>query len=214
MPQKRNPVALEHARALGSKALGQAGAILLAVHNTPFGDIVDTEDDLQPLVASMFKDATRAVTARGGRDGDGARSIASGWRSARELGWITVTELADTLTRDHGVPFKDEPCDGVALRGRSGASALMSARRRCCARSRARSWGVRSSTDEARLAEVLSPRHFVRVRTTPAGRRRSRPRARSPRHAQRLAVDEEWMKTTVGKLRRAEELLRAAAAAL
>src|SRR5688572_923605 len=61
MPQKRNPVALEHARAIGSKAVGQAGAILVAVHNTPFGDVVDTEDDLQPLVASMFRDARRAV---------------------------------------------------------------------------------------------------------------------------------------------------------
>ena len=51
MPQKRNPVALEHARAIGSKALGQAhGDHASAVHNTPFGDIVDTEDDLQPLV--------------------------------------------------------------------------------------------------------------------------------------------------------------------
>ena len=29
---------------------------MLSVHNTPFGDIVDTEDDLQPLVASMFRD--------------------------------------------------------------------------------------------------------------------------------------------------------------
>ena len=28
MPQKRNPVALEHARAIGSKALGQASAII------------------------------------------------------------------------------------------------------------------------------------------------------------------------------------------
>src|SRR4030095_10897395 len=46
MPQKRNPVALEHARAIGSKAVGQAAAIMLAAHNTPFGDIVDTEDDL------------------------------------------------------------------------------------------------------------------------------------------------------------------------
>src|SRR3954469_25514266 len=36
MPQKRNPVALEHARAIGSKALGQAQAILTTVHNTPF----------------------------------------------------------------------------------------------------------------------------------------------------------------------------------
>ncbi len=61
MPQKRNPVAIEHARAIGSKALGQAQAIVLCAHNTPFGDIVDTEDDLQPLVFAMFRDATRAV---------------------------------------------------------------------------------------------------------------------------------------------------------
>ncbi len=35
MPQKRNPVALEHARAIGSKGVGQAQAILTTVHNTP-----------------------------------------------------------------------------------------------------------------------------------------------------------------------------------
>ena len=86
MPQKRNPVALEHARALASKALGQASAIQLAVHNTPFGDIVDTEDDLQPLVESMFEDASAGGDARGGGDGRGRRSIASGWRSARGSG--------------------------------------------------------------------------------------------------------------------------------
>ena len=61
MPQKRNPVALEHARALASKAMAQCHSIAVAVHNTPFGDIVDTEDDLQPLVASAFKDTTRAI---------------------------------------------------------------------------------------------------------------------------------------------------------
>ncbi|MEZ5417011.1 MAG: argininosuccinate lyase [Vicinamibacterales bacterium] len=62
MPQKRNPVALEHARGIGSQAVGQAQAILTAVHNTPFGDINDTEDDLQPLIGSMHRDATRMVS--------------------------------------------------------------------------------------------------------------------------------------------------------
>ena len=98
-------MALEHARAIGSKALGQASAILLTVHNTPFGDIVDTEDDLQPLVFSMFKDANRAVrlvaAAMASAEFDRGRLAARA-----EEGWITVTELADTLTRDHGVPFK------------------------------------------------------------------------------------------------------------
>ena len=71
MPQKRNPVALEHARAIGSKAVGQAAAIMLAVHNTPFGDIVDTEDDLQPLVVADVH-ATRR-----GRSGSSPRR----WRT-------------------------------------------------------------------------------------------------------------------------------------
>ena len=82
MPQKRNPVALEHARAIGSKAVGQAQAIITAVHNTPFGDIVDTEDDLQPLVASMFRDATRTRGARGGDDEGRGFRCARGWPRA------------------------------------------------------------------------------------------------------------------------------------
>ena len=45
MPQKRNPVALEHTRILSSKAFGQAQAVLACAHNAPFGDIVDSEDD-------------------------------------------------------------------------------------------------------------------------------------------------------------------------
>ena len=86
MPQKRNPVALEHARAIGSKAVGQAQAIMTAVHNTPFGDIVDTEDDLQPLVASMFRDATRTVALVGSDD------ERRGFQRAR--GWLTVPATA------------------------------------------------------------------------------------------------------------------------
>src|SRR5256885_3947029 len=118
MPQKRNPVAIEHARAISSKALGQAQAIVTTVHNTPFGDIVDTEDDLQPLVFAMFRDATRA-----------AKLVAAAMRTAEfdaaflearaADGWTTLTELADTLVRDDGVPFRT---------AHAIASRLMSAR--------------------------------------------------------------------------------------
>src|SRR5437870_10631510 len=61
MPQKRNPVALEHVRILASKAFGQAQAVLSCAHNTPFGDVVDSEDDLQPLAFAMCADASRAL---------------------------------------------------------------------------------------------------------------------------------------------------------
>src|SRR5205085_11068354 len=105
MPQKRNPVALEHARAIASKALGQAGGLMTAAHNTPFGDIVDTEDDLQPLVAQMFHDAARAVSLVAAAMADATFDVE---KLAARAGqnWITITELADTLARDHGLPFK------------------------------------------------------------------------------------------------------------
>ena len=153
MPQKRNPVALEHARAIGSKALGQAVAILLTVHNTPFGDIVDTEDDLQPLVFSMFEDANRAVrlvaAAMASAAFDRARLAARA-----EEGWITVTELADTLTRDHGVPFKTShtiasrfvaECDRAA-RGSARRHAARGVHRRPRPRRRVRRRGARPSS--------------------------------------------------------------------
>ena len=104
MPQKRNPVALEHARSIGSKALGQATAVMLSVHNTPFGDIVDTEDDLQPLVQQTFRDAVRAVSLVAASLRTATFDAAEMGRRAGE-GFITVTELADTLTREHGLPF-------------------------------------------------------------------------------------------------------------
>jgi argininosuccinate lyase len=142
MPQKRNPVALERARAISSKGLEQAGAILLTVHNTPFGDIVDTEDDLQPLVLSMFRDAIRAVrlVAAAMKDAQFDRAKLAG---SAERGWITATELADTLTRNHGLAFKTSHATAarfVAARSsRPGSSGPAS-----CARCRRRCWMRRS----------------------------------------------------------------------
>ncbi len=105
MPQKRNPVALEHARALGSKALGQAQAVSIAVHNTPFGDIVDTEDDLQPLVATAFRDAIRAIRLVAAAMSQATFDVEKMAARAAE-GGTTVTELADTLARTHALPFR------------------------------------------------------------------------------------------------------------
>jgi argininosuccinate lyase len=167
MPQKRNPVALEHARAIGSKAVGQAQAIMTTVHNTPFGDIVDTEDDLQPLVASMFRDATRtvALVAAAMRDADFNVS-----RLAERAGHggTTLTELADTLVREEGLPFRTaHSIAALLLKARnedpaaSLADALATASRGLMGRA--------LDYSEARLEQILSPQHFVSVRRTHGG---------------------------------------------
>jgi argininosuccinate lyase len=212
MPQKRNPVALEHARALASLALGQTQAILLAVHNTPFGDIVDTEDDLQPLVASMFADAARAVglvsaamsTAEFDRDRMAGR--------ARE-GWVTITELADTLTREHDVPFRTSHRIAAALIAdaarRPGES--QGAMLRALVQSET---GREIDLTDERLAEILSPEYFVRVRTTPGGPAPAETARAAAASRERLSVDDAWLGDTSGRLRAAEGALNAAVQAL
>jgi argininosuccinate lyase len=105
MPQKRNPVALEHTRILASKALGQAQAVLTCTHNTPFGDIVDSEDDIQPLVLAMFTDALRAVRLFAGLV-TGAEVRSERLRQRVNDTSLTVTELADTLVRSEGLSFR------------------------------------------------------------------------------------------------------------
>jgi len=212
MPQKRNPVALEHARAIASKAVGQAGAIITAVHNTPFGDIVDTEDDLQPLVLAMFKDAARMVglvaAAMSTAQFDRARLAELAGK-----GWITVTELADTLAREHGVPFKksheiaarlvaeatkdpDRPLPDIL----AGVSKELLGR-------------AIAYTPEA-LTALLSASHFVAVRTTPGGPAPSETARAATASAKRLVADQAWLEETAARLRAADDRLNAAASRL
>jgi argininosuccinate lyase len=165
MPQKRNPVALEHARSLASKALAQASSLAAVVHNTPFGDIVDTEDDYQPLVDAALGDATRALAlaavAMAGAELDTARMAA---RASEH--WVTITELADTLVRDHGVAFRAAHAIAARLVHTRGASGSLS--RLLGAASREIVGREIAIADDA-LARVLSPRHFVDVRRTLGG---------------------------------------------
>jgi argininosuccinate lyase len=209
MPQKRNPVALEHARAIASKALGQAAALMVAAHNTPFGDIVDTEDDLQPLVAQMFKDAARAVSlvaaAMAGASFD-AEKLAE--RAAQN--WITVTELADTLSRDHGLPFKAGHT--IAARLIAGARATPGASLTALLRDASQEvTGKAIEYADAQLAEILSPRHFVEVRKTYGGPSPSETLRAIGVSKGLLRGDEEWLDGARAKLARAETELRNAA---
>jgi argininosuccinate lyase len=212
MPQKRNPVALEHARAIASKAVGQAGAILLAVHNTPFGDIVDTEDDLQPLVHSMFTDASRAIMLVAASMATARFETKRTAERARQ-GFITVTELADTLTRDHNVPFKTSHSIGsrfVAESSRRPSDPPARILREVSERMLGRAIGF---TDAA-LADVLSPEHFVRVRKTPGGPAPEESASAIARSRASLLADTDWHGKAIERLHAAAGDLKAAAAAL
>ena len=105
MPQKRNPVSIEHSRSIASSAYGDALAAMNMIHNTPFGDIVDTEDDLQPHLYRAFTNANRvmklmyAVITTLKVNDEHTKKMAN--KSS-----VTITELADTLARDYGISFR------------------------------------------------------------------------------------------------------------
>ncbi|WP_410983238.1 argininosuccinate lyase [Bacillus cereus] len=105
MPQKRNPVSIEHARALASGAFGEAFTAFQMIHNTPFGDIVDTEDDLQPYLYGGIEKSIRvfcimnAVIRTMKVEDEVLRN-----RSFKHS--ITITDFADTLTKNYNIPFR------------------------------------------------------------------------------------------------------------
>ena len=105
MPQKRNPVPLEHVRILASRAMTQAQAVLGSLHNTPFADMNDGEDSLQPLVYTAFEDGVRSLALLAGVLGEAELNTERMARAA-EGSFLTVTELADTLVRETGMSFR------------------------------------------------------------------------------------------------------------
>ncbi|MDN4593299.1 argininosuccinate lyase [Polycladomyces subterraneus] len=105
MPQKRNPVSVEHSRSIASSAIADAQAVFAMVHNTPFGDIVDTEDDLQPHLYRSIDKALRVLKLMNAVVSTLEVNRERLMRRARE-DYITITELADAMVRKKRTSFR------------------------------------------------------------------------------------------------------------
>jgi argininosuccinate lyase len=168
MPQKRNPVPFEHVRVLASKAFAQAQGIFTCLHNTPFGDINDAEDDLQPLVFAATADASRAIRLFAGVMG-GCEVMTARMAERAASDFLTVTELADTVVRSEGVSFREAhhlvSASVKELNGHYSALAFVESVESLAPMHFGRP--LRISREE--LLEALDPRHFVDIRRIPGG---------------------------------------------
>jgi argininosuccinate lyase len=149
----------------------------------------------------MFRDATRAVSLVAAAIATAEFDAASLEARAGE-GWTTLTEQADTLVRDHRLPFKT--AHAIAAR-------LIAARQKDPGRPLAALVADASAElagrplvyTEAALAEILSPRHFVAVRKTFGGPApEETTRAADASHAQ-LDADQTWWDAATNALIRA-----------
>jgi argininosuccinate lyase len=165
MPQKRNPVPIEHMRHLASQTVGRAHAMLTIMHNTPFTDMNDSEGESQGFGYGAFESGGRlldlltALVPALRIDPDRVRQNIR--RSC-----ITVTELADSLVRRERLSFREaheiaaDVSRAVAAIGGDIAADGYEAFHEAFERSAKRP----STIDRDQFAEIVSPENFVAVR--------------------------------------------------
>lgn len=207
MPQKRNPVALEHIRAIGSKALGQCLGVMTSIHNTPFGDINDVEDDLQPLIYNAVRDANRAVSLFASTL-KAASFNHDVLRDRAGENFIAVTELADTIVRKENLPFRIShsivgKCVRMAIESGSEITfeMLQTAANEAV--------GHELSMTPKDFDKAVSPENFVNVRTIYGGTAPSETRRALDVEREAEIADDAWFTVRTNALEIAAAKLKA-----
>jgi argininosuccinate lyase len=165
MPQKRNPVPIEHLRLIASLAAGRADTVLTTMHNTPFTDMNDSEGAVQEAGYAAFESAERMLELLAGLV-SAVRIDSDRVRRNIDASCITITELADTLVREEGLSFR-QAHEIAAHVGRHVVAAATNLRADGYAPFRIAfetATGRAPGLDAAEFARAVSPERFVAVR--------------------------------------------------
>jgi argininosuccinate lyase len=212
MPQKRNPVVLEHLRARIGWVLGDVNTAETLVHSAALGDTVDVEDEFYEPLFRAFEHGIGVL-----------RLMEATLRTCRfdvELlaqraaeGFTTATELADTLVRCAGLTFRQAHRVASLVVQKSGVDAARVTPDLVAeAASEVLGQPVRLDIDDLRAA--LDPWAFVERRTHPGGPAPSAIEAHLGSMRDRLAADAVWRESRQSKLEAARRERRARLAAL
>jgi argininosuccinate lyase len=214
MPQKRNPVPIEHSRLLASLAVGRAETAIMTMHNTPFTDMNDSEGEVQGASHAAFVDAGRAIDLLAGvlraARIDAARVAINLDRSC-----ATITELADSLVRREGLSFRQahEIAAHVA-RAVVAAKTPLSGGYTPFSSAFQEIVGGPTKLSESEFKEFVSPEYFIAVRDRFGGPAPAALAASIARYRQRLTGFEAGMRVTAAREAAAARALDAAFAKL
>jgi argininosuccinate lyase len=203
MPQKRNPVALEHARTRFSKVLGYAQALMFSNHNVPFGDINDPGTDAQEPLHLMWQDFSQGVRLLSASL-ENPSIDRDRWRGVAEHSDTTLTELADTLARQTG-DFRQAHAvaQGLLKALRDDGRTLQQA-----TDADVRALGV--AVTDGTVSAALNPDAFVERRATLGGPAPGAMRVQQEHAELRLRVDTEQQTAWQSTFDEAEKRLWAA----
>lgn len=165
MPQKRNPVPIEHLRHLASQSYGRAQAMLTVMHNTPFTDMNDSEGETQAMGYQAFASSWRVLDLLAALVAQVKIDPANVARNIRRS-CITITELADSLVRREGLSFREghEIAAAVAKAVVDKGGDLQLDGYGPFAEAFRTATGRAPRLDPTAFAEIVSPEYFVAVR--------------------------------------------------
>ncbi len=169
MPQKRNPVPIEHMRHLASVTVGRCDMIVNTMHNTPFTDMNDSEGEVQQAGYDAF--------ASGGRVLELLEAFLPACEIDRanvarntDAACITITELADTLVRDEGLSFRQaHEIAAATARAVISDEKPLGAGFKEFAAAFSTEMGRASILSEQGFAIATSAENFIAVRNRPGG---------------------------------------------
>lgn len=215
MPQKRNPVVLEHLRARLSRALGYAQTVVIQCHSIPYGDTQDIEDEILPPLFHALDAIEECLELYTAVFTTLTLNEAHLRRQAGE-GFTTATELADALVRETGLPFRlaHKVVAGMvqaAVKAGIPSSQLTLDLLQIAAR---QVLGRELAFTAAQFQQALDPAHFVAVRTGEGGVAPSATAAVLDALQVGLDADAQHLAAQHARCARAAELRRTAVAGL
>ncbi|NRD77935.1 argininosuccinate lyase [Bacillus sp. BRMEA1] len=200
MPQKRNPVSLEHLRSLFSSCVGNTQTVLTMIHNTPFGDIVDTEDDMQPYgwrSLDLLEKLCRLMAYVMGT----AEVNKAVLRERAQASFAVVTELADTLVRTDILPFRTahQIASKIVKRAISQGKPAHQITLAHVNEAALEAIGKPVLLNEEQLRQSLDPDYFVKVRSLPGGPNPDEVRRMIESRSQKQTDHKSWLITARDK---------------
>ncbi len=105
MPQKRNPDAAELVRAKSGRIIGALTALLIVLKGLPLAYSKDLQEDKEGTFDAL-ETLSLCLAALAGMISDLEPDLAR-MRAAAGVAYATATDLADWLTRELGLPFRE-----------------------------------------------------------------------------------------------------------
>ena len=210
MPQKRNPIALEHLRASLSVVKGLADAVQTGYLKSPYGDISDRED-VEDTLASAFElldknlQLFNAVLSTLSVD----RELLN--RRARES-FSVVTEIADEMVRSYRIPFRKAHHFVALLVRRADEKKynLLNVSRDFFAEVYREAFGEEFTFDFAPIRKAMDPEHFVASRDVLGGTGPTAMAAMLDNAKEKVAFNASWLNKATEALQISDEKRAAA----